>query len=411
MAVSLVLILWSHLQAGFRVGCQRAWLSIIHCTGWRDSTMRSNRTNSVSHLITLAMVCFSIVAVAEASAVVAAPTPPKQATKGPGSSDYAHQEIVDSVHGKGVKQFRLFEPAKPTPKTAPVIVFNHGYGAVDPVGYGQWIEHIVKRGNIVIYPRFQAGLYTASRKLTPNAIAAVKDALVELKNGKHVSPDVEKFAIVGHSAGGIISANMAATWKKEGLPKPRAVMCVLPGISRLFGLADMKQLPADVLLLTVATDRDVVTGDADAKRICRAAVSVPKKNKDFVLIRSDTHGQPSLIASHLAPIAVPPDQTSWKHMAGQMFGRSGGLFGGPDSKSAKEEGAGSAVEKTEGALRRGLSANAVDYYGFWKLFDGLCDAAFHNRNRQFALGNTEQQRFMGKWSDGTPVKPLVVSDP
>ena len=54
--------------------------------------------------------------------------------------------------------------------------------------------------------------------------------------------------------------------------------------------------------------------------------------------------------------------------------------------------------------------DAMDYFGLWKLFDGLCDAAFSGKNRQFALGNTPQQRFMGKWSDGTPVKELVITD-
>ena len=54
--------------------------------------------------------------------------------------------------------------------------------------------------------------------------------------------------------------------------------------------------------------------------------------------------------------------------------------------------------------------NALDYYGFWKLFDGLCDAAFRGANREYALGNTPEQRFMGRWSDGTPVKQLAVGD-
>jgi hypothetical protein len=52
----------------------------------------------------------------------------------------------------------------------------------------------------------------------------------------------------------------------------------------------------------------------------------------------------------------------------------------------------------------------LDYYGVWKLFDALCDAAFFGKNREFALGDTPQQRFMGKWSDGVPVKELVVTD-
>jgi hypothetical protein len=53
--------------------------------------------------------------------------------------------------------------------------------------------------------------------------------------------------------------------------------------------------------------------------------------------------------------------------------------------------------------------DAINYYGLWKLFDGLTDDAFFGKNAEYALGSTPQQRYMGKWSDGTPVKELKVS--
>src|SRR5208283_5123642 len=51
--------------------------------------------------------------------------------------------------------------------------------------------------------------------------------------------------------------------------------------------------------------------------------------------------------------------------------------------------------------------DAHDFYSFWKLFDALTDAAFYGTNREYALGGTPQQTFMGCWSDGTPVNPLI----
>ena len=54
--------------------------------------------------------------------------------------------------------------------------------------------------------------------------------------------------------------------------------------------------------------------------------------------------------------------------------------------------------------------DALDFFGYWKLFDALSDAAFYGRNRDYALGNTPQQRFMGVWSDGRPVRELVILD-
>ena len=55
-----------------------------------------------------------------------------------------------------------------------------------------------------------------------------------------------------------------------------------------------------------------------------------------------------------------------------------------------------------GSLARDAT-DALDYFGYWKWFDALLDAAFYDRNRHVALGDTPEQRFMGKWSDGTPV--------
>ncbi|MGV8546894.1 chlorophyllase/cutinase-like alpha/beta fold protein, partial [Pseudomonas aeruginosa] len=55
-----------------------------------------------------------------------------------------------------------------------------------------------------------------------------------------------------------------------------------------------------------------------------------------------------------------------------------------------------------------LVIDALDWYGTWKLFDGLTDAAFYNRNRQYALGGTPEQTGLGQRSDGPPVKPIKV---
>ncbi len=41
----------------------------------------------------------------------------------------------------------------------------------------------------------------------------------------------------------------------------------------------------------------------------------------------------------------------------------------------------------------------------------LSDAAFYGRHREYALGNTLQQRYMGVWSDGRRgVRELIVFD-
>jgi len=70
----------------------------------------------------------------------------------------------------------------------PLIVFNHGWSAFFPIAYKAWIEHLVKRGNIIVYPRYQLGFIIGVRYATSNAIQAVKKAITILQNGDHVQP-------------------------------------------------------------------------------------------------------------------------------------------------------------------------------------------------------------------------------
>ncbi len=300
--------------------------------------------------------------------------PPKQPLRGPGGLEYRHKKSTDAFLGEEEKGYWIFEPEEPRPESAPVIVFMHGWGGVNPEGYRSWITHLVNRGNIVIYPLYQSPkkLRTPLDTITNNAITAVKEALEVLKSPGHVKPDLEKFAVVGHSAGGMISANMTALATSSGLPRIKAAMIVEPGrMEKNLGkiaipLADLSTVSPDTLVLVVVGDKDRLARDRDAKKIFYALRQIPAENKDYVVVNSDDHGDPPLRANHLAPVT-------------RNFG----------SKSL---------------------LNTLDYNGFWKLFDGLTDAAFYNKNREFALGNTKEQRFMGKWSDDIPVKELTVTD-
>jgi hypothetical protein len=73
---------------------------------------------------------------------------------------------------------------------------------------------------------------------------------------------------------------------------------------------------------------------------------------------------------------------------------------------ARREGDEQAPERSGDANR---TLSAFHYYSIWKVFDGLIDAAFYGKRRNYALGHRHEQRFMGLWSDGVPVKGLLVT--
>ena len=330
------------------------------------------------------------------------PSPPSQPETGPGGKQYLHAGVTKNRYGKGGREYWIFEPDSPKPRTAPVIVFLHGWGGMNPLYYGAWLDHLVKRGNIVIYPRYQATLLTGITEFTPNTLQAVKDAVNRLKTERgHVAADFSKFATVGHSLGGLLAVNVAALASESGLPRVSAVMAVEPGITESpinVPLADLKKLPPETLLLAVAGDQDTLVRDHDAKRIYYESTRVPETNKDFIMLVSDPYGNPALQASHRAPTAHD-----------KSYDNGEGVGGGP-AVSEDSLRVGDTPQTSRRARLDSMMVNAMDFYGTWKLFDGLCDAAFYNKNREYALGNTPQQRFMGLWSDGVAVKELKVTD-
>lgn len=343
-------------------------------------------------------IAFLILILAVGSMPQVVPTPPGQPDTGPGGKQAAHAGVIKNRYGQRAKEYWIYEPDKPKPTTAPVIVFLHGWGGTNPLYYGAWIDHIVKRGNIVIFPRYQSSILTPRQEFIPNTLDAIKDGIQRLQTERgHVRPDLNKFATVGHSLGGLLSASVAALAAESGLPRVRAVMSVEPGLTRApasVPIADLKKIESDTLLLAVAGDRDTLVDDEDAKRIYYESSRVSADNKDFVRLVTDERGRPPLVANHRAPTA--PDD---------FYDNGEGDLTARQSRSRVPVDGQVSVESP-----RTPAINAMDYYGLWKLFDALCDAAFFGKNREFALGNTPQQRFMGKWSDGVAVKELFVTD-
>jgi pimeloyl-ACP methyl ester carboxylesterase len=305
-------------------------------------------------------------------------------------------------------------------------MFNHGWGAVDPWTYGAWIEHIVRRGNIVIFPRYQANLLEPAPKFAPNAIVAMKAALTELQDGAdRVRPDKSRLAVVGHSAGGLLSANFASRAKDACLPPPLAVFCVQPGRSEMrpgveipLMIDDLSKIPATTLLLTIAGEEDTITGDIDARKIVARATQVPAENKAFLLMPSDRRGFPPLLATHMSPIAIHPREL--EEGSGEDPASNGDAAAALPRLLAGDFSGMRRLLRNRGPLRDAArsfpltkelfdSVNAHDYFGYWRLFDALCDAAFHGKGRDEVLGDTAKQRFLGTWSDGVPVKELKVN--
>jgi dienelactone hydrolase len=325
----------------------------------------------------LVLLLTATMAIVPSAAGQVPPTPPDQPLAGPGGVNRPYADVVATRFGERPTGYWLFEPldegGERLLEPQPLVIFMHGFTAVDPQTYRAWIDHIVRGGAVVIYPDYQR---LNPFRLDPdqyldNAIVAIRDALPRLDSGEFTSIDLDRVAIVGHSAGAVLSVNYAAAAPLLGLPVPVAVMAVEPGgcrgcggMSDQFGmeLVGLESIAPETYVLVIVGEDDWVVGSEPGKEIWSQLDHIPLDQRDFITIRTDRHGTPSLNADHFFP------------------------------------------------LTSGLGdVNALDWYGTWKLFDGLMSCALDGEVCDSAIGNTEFQTFMGTWSDGTPVTPALVT--
>jgi acetyl esterase/lipase len=153
----------------------------------------------------------------------------------------------------------------------PVVLFLHGWTANVPQAYGAWLRHLVDEGADVVFPIYQRWPFDDVRTPLPNVLAAVRAALARL-------PGHGPLIAAGHSAGGSLSSDYAASAASAGLPRPVAVYAVYPGRDLGLGLflrgPPLSGIAAGTRLLVLESPTDRVVGTATARSIVAGATRV-----------------------------------------------------------------------------------------------------------------------------------------
>lgn len=305
-------------------------------------------------------------------------TQPLQPATGPGGSEYIHGGVTQYDYGTNGSggDFWLYEPNSPTPDSANVVVFIHGLGETNPKLYGAFIKHLVRKGNIVIYPRYQKDLNAASSTFNDSCAKGILRGLDTIQQPGHVKGRLSNYFILGHSVGGVLTANMTMLHAQYGLPKPLTAFSMQPGAS-LYLMNDYSSFPADVKYLIAVGTEDIIVGTGPGNTLYNQTVNVPTSHKNLITQHTDSHGNPASDATHFAPLAA---DAAFDNGETNLFIAASGS--GP--------------------------VDGVDFFLYWKLQDALMDCALRNQNCEYAFGDTPEQHGMGYWSDNTPVRILDV---
>jgi hypothetical protein len=182
-----------------------------------------------------------------------------------------------------------------------------------------------------------------------------------------------------HSYGGVIASNLGVHWEKFRIPKPAAMLLAEPGSGPFKGarLPEYAGLCPDLNLIIVVGEDDYVVGDEFARIIFETAVHT--RNRNLVVQRRDTsQSRRWLMATHAEPYSYDLDfDTGLRNYTSQRVLMLSRL-------------------------------NEVDFNCYWKLGDALMAYTRTGEYGDVAFGNTPQQRFLGLWPDGRPIRELDV---
>lgn len=244
------------------------------------------------------------------------------------------------------------------PAKLPLVIFLHGYGLRRPSDYASWIDHIARSGNVVIFPKYHGLLSLNPSGWTDNAIAAIKDGISRPFPG--TPPDLALgMILVSHSAGGLVSANVANRFAANGLPTPRALVLAMPWFDSALDSA-LSGVPAATRLLCVVGDTDRNAGRRGCDAIWDRAPQV--RSRSYVWMFGDDHGEPKLVADHFV------------------------------------------ATDTQGPV------NVLDWRGLWRLSDAMSSCVLRGQNCNLVDGGGPRRIGLGSWSDGVPVRAMAVTE-
>ena len=312
--------------------------------------------------------------------------PPEQPRSGFGGTDYVTTHVTKQHIIRNGTSFFVFAPVAsdaPLSRPAQLVLFFHGWTLTNPATYGGWLDHLARRGCVVLCPEYEPTTSTPMGAFTANAMQSVHEAVGWLRERHDLPVDWDHVVVVGHSAGGILAANYAVLAKSAQAPVPKAVFAVHPGTywvrrsDNYTPLENMAEMAPDTLLLVLQGDEDRLALPRDGRELIASTTNVPPEKKRLVVLHADGHGRPKIQSGHFACFA---QDSAYDANA---------IINGVEVSSAD----------------RKVEIEPQTYLVYWRLLDALI-AAPPGCSLNEALGGEPTTLDLGAWSDGTPIRRL-----
>jgi hypothetical protein len=251
----------------------------------------------------------------------------------------------------------------------PVVFFIPGYSGPDPELFGPLLRHIASKGYAVLYSPYPIIPVANSEKIVMEKHNGIEAGFEMAVNRYRARLDTTKVGYMAQSFGAGVAPYIA--WK--GLVEQKRgsagafLFLMAPWYS--FGVSDemLKQYPAHTKIIIQVYDDDAMNDHQMAVDLFNH-IGIPNEEKDYITVYTDSSQGIVMHANHFVPYGT-------KNPYGEE--------------------------------------NLLDYYAVYRLFDALADYSFNGNlaGKKVALGNgSPEQVTMGEWPNGTPVKPLTVTD-
>ena len=204
---------------------------------------------------------------------------------------------IEGPFGTGAAEVWLVQP--PGPVRA-IVIFGHGWKEAPPSTgapwvkqFRPWLDHLARRGDAVIFPRYQLGGDATGAARARSFRAGLQTAFAQMPG-----PPIPVIAI-GYSYGASLAFTYAANARTWQLPTPTAVDVVFPA-SPIPGFP-LPHLARTTRVLVEVGDADTVAGSVGADAFWRWLGGAAPFRR-YAVVRS--HG--AFVADHAAPKATTP---------------------------------------------------------------------------------------------------------